>query len=247
MKKLFFCLFIAVFYVSFCQAQFNRSTDTSDGGEKWACYAKTKVLIPSGRKQNIEDLDKIEWKRQPYFIYQGTDTSALIKEIVVYDKLPTEKWVKHKAALPCLRNKSGELSCGYDVRTEEGGTKTKIRITKDTAHFKPFYVDYYYPLSKNQQWLDSVEGTEDSAVEEEVEENRWQKVLCDTYLTPFMIDYIATQLEKEGLLHKEDLTPNVLGTKTKAALTAYQRKYGLPIGTLNLKTLEVMGIRFEER
>jgi hypothetical protein len=133
------------------------------------------------------------------------------------------------------------------VRTKEGGTKVKIKITTDTARYKPAYLDFYYPLSKNKPWIDSVEkkeAEEEADAVPQEEKTEWREVLCDTKVNSPIIKSIALQLEKEGLFNMEKYSSNILGEELKAALQAYQRKYHFPVGNLNLETLRALGVYF---
>ncbi len=244
MKKITSCLLAHLLFLSLCQAQFPSEADKLVNGQMGKCYAK--CLIYPGVKSEEEQLKQITWERQPYCIYTGSDTSASIKEIIVYDELPIEKIEKRRHQTPCPHNAQGELDCEYNMLTLEGGTKVKIKITTDTTHDKPFYLDYYYPLSKRQQWLASAEKKEqDAADAEEEPKTEWRRVLCDMQVTRSVIQSIALQLEKEGLLSDKNFSYAVLAQELKDALVVYQRKNHLPIGNLNFETLSALGVRYE--
>ncbi len=246
MKKITFCLLAHFLFLSLCQAQFPSEADKPANGQM-GCYAKCQIH-PSAKSEE-EQLKQITWERQPYCIYTGSDTSVSVKEIIVYDELPIEKIEKRRYQTPCPRNARGESDCEYNVLTLEGGTKVKIKITTDTTQDKPFYLDYYYPISKRQQWLDSTEKkAQDAAEEEEPEQpiqTEWRKVLCDQTVTPILIRSIAVQLEKVVLFKVKDFSTVVFGPELKAALTVYQRNNHLPLENLNFETRNALGVRYE--
>ncbi|MEY4904206.1 MAG: hypothetical protein RLZZ292_2021 [Bacteroidota bacterium] len=237
MKRTFFFIFVQILVFSFCQAQAKLPQAFSKNTKNGVCYCKCTIL--DGPMLDAEELEKEERRLLPYFIYTGNDPAAFTEEIMVFDELPTEKWVKHYLTGPCEEEKKGVLSCQYEVLTEEYGHKTTIKVTEDTALYKPFYIEYYYPLSKNQQWLDNPEANR-----EVVAVSEWQETLCGDREDAFIFEYIGLQLKKEGLLKKEYVFTDSSKKELANALTEYQTKYRLPVGTLNIKTLRAMGIRF---
>ena len=73
----------------------------------------------------------------------------------------------------------------------------------------------------------------------------WREVLCESKITTYTIRQIQESLIASGY----DIGPagadNVLGSATRAALMQYQRDNNLPVGNLNIETLESLGVQYE--
>ncbi|HMX41130.1 MAG TPA: peptidoglycan-binding domain-containing protein, partial [Saprospiraceae bacterium] len=68
----------------------------------------------------------------------------------------------------------------------------------------------------------------------------WREVLCDTKMTGYTIRQIQDALNKAG--YDAGPADNVMGARTKAALTKYQKDKGLPVGNLDMETLKSLGV-----
>jgi hypothetical protein len=68
----------------------------------------------------------------------------------------------------------------------------------------------------------------------------WRRILCETNTTPNVILKMQRALAAAG--HSPGDLDGLLGARTIAALTAYQRKHGLAIGGVTYATLEKLGI-----
>ncbi|NNC82642.1 MAG: peptidoglycan-binding protein [Flavobacteriales bacterium] len=72
----------------------------------------------------------------------------------------------------------------------------------------------------------------------------WREVLCENKVTSYTIRQIQEALIDAGY----DIGPagadNVLGGDTRAALMQYQRDNGLPVGNLNIETLQTLGVQY---
>ena len=70
----------------------------------------------------------------------------------------------------------------------------------------------------------------------------WKEVLCDSKVTPYTVRQIQAALKSRGY----DAGPedNVMGSRTKSALTQFQKDKGLPVGQLNIETLKALGVQY---
>lgn len=76
--------------------------------------------------------------------------------------------------------------------------------------------------------------------------SEWREVLCEDKLTLETIGKIQQQLLDSGYDLGEGGVDKMLGPSTRAALMEYQKDHNLPIGNLNLETLESLGIPYNE-
>jgi len=70
----------------------------------------------------------------------------------------------------------------------------------------------------------------------------WREVLCNDSVTPYTIRQIQEALRGRG--YDPGPSDNILGSRTKAALTKFQKDNNLPVGQLDLVTLKELGIRY---
>jgi peptidoglycan hydrolase-like protein with peptidoglycan-binding domain len=70
----------------------------------------------------------------------------------------------------------------------------------------------------------------------------WREVLCGNKVDGYTIRQIQSALRNAG--YDPGPIDNVLGARTRAALTKYQKDNSLPIGSLDLKTLQALGVQY---
>ena len=70
----------------------------------------------------------------------------------------------------------------------------------------------------------------------------WREVLCAEKVTGYTVRQIQQALKDRGY----DCGPadNVMGTRTKAAMTKFQKDNGLPVGSLDFETLRALGVNY---
>ena len=69
----------------------------------------------------------------------------------------------------------------------------------------------------------------------------WSEVLCGDKITPGFIRKLQQALLVKGLLSEKP--DGKFSPPTKAALSKFQKENGLPIGNLDYKTLQTLGIK----
>jgi hypothetical protein len=70
----------------------------------------------------------------------------------------------------------------------------------------------------------------------------WREVLCGDKVTSYTIRQIQDALLKAG--YDPGPIDNILGARTKASLTKFQKEKGLPVGNLDFATLKALGIKY---
>jgi hypothetical protein len=71
---------------------------------------------------------------------------------------------------------------------------------------------------------------------------RWEEILCGNKMTPQVIQKISKELNYKG--YKIDVFNEILDDKLRDMIRKYQKENNLPIGGLNIKTLEALGISY---
>jgi peptidoglycan hydrolase-like protein with peptidoglycan-binding domain len=70
----------------------------------------------------------------------------------------------------------------------------------------------------------------------------WREVLCGDKVTGYTIRQIQDALRVAG--YDPGPIDNILGVRTKAALTKFQKDKGLPVGNLDFETLKALGVKY---
>jgi len=70
----------------------------------------------------------------------------------------------------------------------------------------------------------------------------WREVLCDKDVSSYTIRQIQSALSSRG--YDPGPLDNVLGVRTKSALTKFQKDNNLPVGQLDFETLKALGIQY---
>jgi len=70
----------------------------------------------------------------------------------------------------------------------------------------------------------------------------WREVLCGDKVTGYTIRQIQSALNAKG--YDAGAADNVLGVRTKAALTKFQKDNNLPVGQLDMQTLKALGVNY---
>lgn len=185
------------------------------GKEPGKCYAKCLM----------GDVFEEEKSGNSIPIYAGTDVDQDFvekREIVISE--PTTKWAKRKADKNCLSADPND--CLVWCLVEVPGETIEAYVVTDTSQTD----DYYW---------------EDIPVKKLVQKGgftKWEEVICDYEVTAELNQQIQQALIKRG--YDADPTSRVIGTRTKAALVKFQKNNNLPIGNLNIKTMDALGIDY---
>jgi hypothetical protein len=70
----------------------------------------------------------------------------------------------------------------------------------------------------------------------------WEETLCGNKITPQVIQRISKELNYKG--YKIDVFNEKFDERLSGFIRAYQKENNLPIGGLNIKTLDALGISY---
>ncbi len=74
--------------------------------------------------------------------------------------------------------------------------------------------------------------------------SEYREVLCKKYETSDIVLLIQEKLFEKGYLRYQDINGTING-RTKSALESYQHSHELPVGNLNIETLEHLGVDYQ--
>jgi hypothetical protein len=72
--------------------------------------------------------------------------------------------------------------------------------------------------------------------------SQWEEVVCGQYIKPKLLRDIANALQNKG--YKIDVIPEFMDAQLKTTLSKFQKENKLPMGNLNIKTLDSLGISY---
>lgn len=175
-------------------------------------------------KTLVQDQYKIS--QQEFIVYTGDDyTIANVEKRKVVTKAKAVKWEKKKADRECLSANPEDCMvwCLVDLPEEHKEFYTVL----DTNAIKEYEI----------QSLKLTEITHKGGFVV------WEEVVCEKDLTQSLLSNLRNALYVGGHLSKIPIDLE-LDKVTTAALVKYQKEKLLPLGNLNIKTLEALGIEY---
>lgn len=163
------------------------------------------------------------------YIYTGKEIPPLdgVIQRTVAEGPYTTKWIKRKTDKNCLSEDPED--CLQWCLVEEPANYVTIWEIKDTNSVKPYRADTLW-----EKVLVS------EAYTEQVE------VVCDRRITPILSETINIALDSAGVLPTDYANWRRITESTMQGIRAIQRKYGLPVGDLDIETLELLEIPWNE-
>lgn len=157
------------------------------------------------------------------YSYYGDDSTIIAdytiqKSIIIQEK--KTRWVKQKTDKDCWSSDPNDCLVWCRVEEEEIVEEIEFYLT-DLSVTGEFEIINY---------------TEERLIEKRGY-TEWQEIVCRNEITPDLIQDIRNVL---GM--PEDEPTNTLSTALRTELVQYQKKNGLPVGHLDLTTLQHMGI-----
>lgn len=176
-------------------------------------------------------------------------------EMVTEDKLKTQAtkmWVRGKADKNCLsaNPKDCEVWCLKEVPAVY--EKVTKRVEKTAAFTNEIDVPAITKVVPRKKLVEAshenkidVPATYKTIMKKILVKKggyqEWKEVLCEPLVTDNKISEIQNALKREG--YDPGAIDNQMGGKTKQALIKFQQDKGLPVGNLNLETLEALGVK----
>ena len=182
--------------------------------EPGKCYAK--CLIPNQYETIIEE--------HPVYTGDITSEDVEVEPIKIVTKPSSSKWEKRKADRNCLSDDPNDCMVWCLITTPE---ETMIlNVVQDTA------------VTKNYEWVE----IEREVLVAEGGTTDWREVVCDSDITPKLYSKVQSALIDRGYSIGISVADGKIEKATKDALIKFQRDHGLPVGQLDMETLDELGI-----
>jgi len=184
--------------------------------EPGKCYAKCLIQDKVLEKKFVGD----------FLVYTGEDVE---KEGVTYREIITKeagtRWEKKKADRNCLSPNPEDCMvwCLIEVPEESA---LFYEVT-DTSLVKEYKLEAIYttPIAKKGGYTE------------------WKEVICESDISPALYTKIQENLSVKGYNIGND-NKGKMSSTTQAALKEFQIDYALPIGGLNIETMEALGVDY---
>lgn len=182
------------------------------------------------------------------------ETVPAIYETIQEQKMvapATTKWIKGKADAGCLSANPEDCQVMCLVEVPAQYTTVTKKVLKQEAFKREIVTPMEYKIvakqikTQNERFVDQEIPATYKTVQERVLVSKgsyqgWKEVLCGSDLTEAKISQIQVALKNAGF--NPGPIDNIFGEQTKAALIAYQKAKGLPVGNLNIETLKSLGV-----
>ncbi len=191
-----------------------RASIGPDNPKPGSCYAK--CLMP----------DQVNTTSQQIAVFTGDETAEEVsietREITISPA--AKKWEKKPSSRDCLSSDPNDclVWCMVDVPAKV----ETYKVLLDTTQSPNFEM-----MDIKQESLVSKGGY-----------TEWKETLCENQITKDFITKLQTSLKAENFYSAE--VTSTMDSRTKAALTEFQRANSLPVGQLDLETLDALGISF---
>jgi len=180
--------------------------------EPGKCFAK--CLIPDLYEEIVID---------SMAMYTGQDSSNIMfAERMLQEARKGTKWVKKKADRECLSKDPND--CLVWCLVEEDVETVTIKYLADTSQTD----EWEYQTITKDVFVESGGYTE------------WKEVICENKIDDWFYEKLKSALDSRG--YDMDLYNKGFSAKEKVILKKFQKDNGLPIGQLDVETLEALGI-----
>ena len=158
-------------------------------------------------------------------------------------------WKKGRGLIEKVDHTTGEIMCLVEIPAQYKTVKQKVmvkspshRLVEIPAAYKTVKVRKL--VSPSQERRIAIPAQYQTIRKtEQVSEGKmeWRRVLCETNVTPQIISRLQSALLKAG--YNPGPIDGILGRRTNAAVSAYQKKKGFATGGLTYETLKSLGVK----
>lgn len=222
MKNLTLLIFVSLFLAQCYPVDYASSSysagpsrgDTPPNAKPGECYAK--CMTPAKQEIIVES----------YFVYTGDSTkeNVTLERKKIEIKPATKKWEKRIADKNCVSDNPED--CKVWVQVESPAEYAVLNTVKDTSQTTNYKVAN----------IERIRVVEKSTFSE------WRQVLCPSQVTSEVKQQLSSALKAKGF-YKDEPTKE-FSENIKKALIDFQEANDLPVGHLDVETLNALGINY---
>jgi len=161
-------------------------------------------------------------------------------------------WKKGRGLIEKVDNTTGEIMCLVEVPAEYKTMKSKVMIKPPESTIINIPAEYSMvkvrrmvsPPQKQVIKIPAQYQTITKTIQVSDGAIQWRKVLCETNMTKDNIMKIQASLNEKG--YNPGPIDGIVGKRTMAAVTSYQKEQGLATGALTYRTIESLKVNLAE-
>lgn len=178
-----------------------------------ACYAKSKMP------------NQYETYQEKLWVYTGElgSENIQLEEVEIAITPPVEKWVKKRTNMPC-RSRNPDDCLVWCLEKSKGEYITRV-VVVDTTQTENF----------REEWIEIKELTQKGGHMD------WVEVVCENEVNQRLIANLRAALNAKGY-HVLDVSDD-FSEEMQKVLKQYQVDNNLPVGSLNILTMNHLGIK----
>ncbi len=217
MTKAIYFLFTFILLLTNCAVANQQNVESN---------ASSFPLIPEAGKCYVKCAipnEEIAYNQFPIYTGSSINDTSIVEKLTIEADMTLSSWQKTKVDKNCKSPNPDDCLVWTNVNLES--KKSDIWIVKDTMKTKDFVLTQF-PYKKKLG----------------VKTSDWLGALCENKFTPYIIGQIQKKLYTDSY-YKGDLDGK-MSKDLMEAVTTYQQMNNLPIGALNFKTLNKLGIDY---
>ncbi|MDX1597396.1 MAG: peptidoglycan-binding domain-containing protein [Marinobacter sp.] len=164
-------------------------------------------------------------------------------EIMCLVEVPAEyKTIERKELVRPERTETVEIPAEYETVTKRvvDVPAHTVKVTIPAEYKTVKVVQQVEPPQEKKVTIPAVYAEVPKSVKVSDAEMEWREILCETNVTEGVVQRLQQALEAKG--YDPVWIDGVYGSKTRAALIAYQKDNNLPSGNLTIASLEHLGV-----
>ncbi|MCU5784414.1 hypothetical protein MA04_03714 [Alcanivorax balearicus MACL04] len=158
-------------------------------------------------------------------------------------------WKKGRGPIERIDQATGEIMCLVEVPAEYKTVQRKELVQPERveevtipAEYKTIeVVKQVEPPQTHKQVIPAQYRDVPKQVKVTDADMEWREILCETNTTPDVVRRLQQALKDEG--YDPTWVDGVYGSRTRAAVVAYQKDNNLPSGQLTMRTLNELGVQ----
>ena len=147
-----------------------------------------------------------------------------------------------KCHAKCLiSDKYEEMTENYPIYTGKNPEKIDTKTIHERSGNQLFVIEYMTDTSQSDEYY--IETGIRKRFLKPGGYTEWREIICEDKITPTITRNLIVAVRNAGYDIPNTITA-LSETRFKAALTKYQKDNGLPVGQLDLETLDALGIEY---
>lgn len=206
----------------------------------------TKITTTPARYETVQERVLVK-EATTRLVTKPAEYRTVSEQVLVRPAYTT--WKKGRGPIEKIDQATGEIMCLVEVPAEYKTVQRKELVRPERvekinvpAEYKTVeVVKQVAPPQTHKQVIPAQYRDVPKQVKVTDADMEWREILCETNTTPDVIRRLQQALKDEG--YDPTWVDGVYGSRTRAAVIAYQKDNNLPSGQLTMRTLEELGVK----